>query len=95
MNKRDGVFPHPALVFYENCGSLERLQKASRFVELVDENVEILGLRVNSVPRALGVVPLGVEVFDVHALLLNPGVVLEVVDSLALGRRNGKESSCS
>ena len=69
MNKRDGVFPHPALVFYENCGSLERLKKADLVVEGVDELVEVLCLCVDSVPRALGVVPLGVEVFDVHALL--------------------------
>ena len=41
MNKRDGVFPHPALVFYENCGSLERLKKADLVVEGIDELIEI------------------------------------------------------
>ena len=39
---------------------------------------------MDSVPRALGVVPEGVEVLDVARLLLDPGVVLEVVDALAV-----------
>ena len=64
---------------------LQGLEKTNFLVEGIDELVEVLRLCVDRVPRALGVVPLGVEVFDVHALLLNPGVVLEVVDSLALG----------
>ena len=41
---------------------LERFEKAGGLVELVDELVELLRLRVDSVPRALGVVPEGVEV---------------------------------
>ena len=63
---------------------LERLQKTRCFVELVDELVELLRLRVDSVPRALGVVPEGVEILDVARLLLDPSVVLEVVDALAV-----------
>ena len=39
---------------------------------------------MDGVPGVLGVVPLGVEVLDGHALLLDPGVILEVVDALAL-----------
>jgi len=37
---------------------------------------------VDSVPGVLGVVPLGVEVLDGLALLLDPGVILEVVDAV-------------
>ena len=65
MNKRDGVFPHPALVFYENCGSLERLKKADLVVEGIDELIEILGLCVDGVPRTLGVVPLGLSLIHI------------------------------
>ena len=40
---------------------------------------------MDGVPGVLGIVPLGVQVLHVHLLLLHPGVVLQVVDTLALG----------
>ena len=64
---------------------LERLEKAGGLIELVDELIELGSLRVNGVPGALGVVPERVEVLDVAGLLLDPGVILEVVDALAVG----------
>ena len=64
---------------------LQRLEYARGVVELVDQVVELLRLRVDGVPRSLCVVPEGVEVADVLALLLDPGVVLQVVDALAVG----------
>ena len=80
-----GLSPTPFLVIYPcSIRWSKRLEKANFLVEGIDELVEVLGLCVDGVPRALGVVPLGVEVFNIHALLLNPGVVLEVVDSLGL-----------
>ena len=79
-----GSFPHPILVLYWLNFGLQRLQQTNLVVERVDELVELLGLCMDGVPGVLGVVPLGVQVFDAHALLLDPGVILQVVDSLAL-----------
>lgn len=49
-----------------------------------DQLIQVLGLLVNGVPGSLGVVPQGVELLDVPGLLFHPGVVLEVVDPLAV-----------
>ena len=63
---------------------LQSLQQTGGLIELVDQLVQLLGLGVNGVPGALGVVPLGVQVLHVHALLLHPGVVFQIEHPLAV-----------
>ena len=63
---------------------LQLLEHTGSLVEGVDQLIQILGLRVDGVPGVLRVVPQGVELLDVPGLLFHPGVVLEVVDPLAV-----------
>ena len=49
----------------------------------IDESVYLTNLVLNVFPVVWIVVPLGIKLFHTAALLFDPGVMLEIVDSLA------------
>jgi ABC-type dipeptide/oligopeptide/nickel transport system ATPase subunit len=62
------------------AGKRPRPLSQDLFVEVVDEPVDFAHTFLNPQP-VLAVVPLGLELFHVLPLLLDPGVVLEIVDA--------------
>ena len=64
------------------CCVFVLLDEPRRGVELVDERIDLRRFRVHIGPVVL-VIPLRIDLLVGFALLLDPGVVLEVVDALA------------
>ena len=68
---------------FSSSGARGRLRQADFGVELVDQPVEVDDLVLEELAPVLGV-PLGVDLLVGLPLLLDPGVVLQVVDRLAV-----------